>query len=115
MGSVAHVEDVKKELVRNLHSLARLGVRLVDSTKGGVLVHNGSESSFVANVKAKQGLDQISVELKEAMLKKCIHAFSLGEDGVLKYQGRLCVSDVDNLREKIFNKTNSSQYSIHPV
>ncbi|KAH0680946.1 hypothetical protein KY285_021901 [Solanum tuberosum] len=33
MGSVDHVEDEKKELVRDVHRLARLGVLLVDSTK----------------------------------------------------------------------------------
>ncbi|KAH0730144.1 hypothetical protein KY289_001332 [Solanum tuberosum] len=42
IGSVAHIEDYKKELVRDVHRLARVGVRLVDSTKGGVMVHNGS-------------------------------------------------------------------------
>ena len=32
MGSTAHVEDEKKELVKDVHRLARLGVRLLDST-----------------------------------------------------------------------------------
>ena len=32
MGSTAHVEDEKKKLVKNIHRLERLGVRLVDST-----------------------------------------------------------------------------------
>ncbi|WMV14114.1 hypothetical protein MTR67_007499 [Solanum verrucosum] len=55
MGSIAHIEDGKKELVRVVHRLARLGVKLFDSTKGGVMVQNGSESSFVDDVKFKQG------------------------------------------------------------
>ena len=42
MGSVAHIEDGKKELVRDVHRLSRLGVRLIDSTKGGFVVQNGS-------------------------------------------------------------------------
>ncbi|KAH0652607.1 hypothetical protein KY289_030285 [Solanum tuberosum] len=81
MGSVAHVENEKKELVRDVHRLARLGVQLVDSTKGGVMVHNGSESSFVTDMKAKQGLDPILVELKDLVLKKSVEAFSQGADG----------------------------------
>jgi len=59
MGSVSHVEDNKKELVRDVHRLDRLGVRLVDSYEGGVVVQNGSESSFVFDVKVKQDLDPI--------------------------------------------------------
>ncbi|WMV58815.1 hypothetical protein MTR67_052200 [Solanum verrucosum] len=50
MGSVAHIKEKKKELVRYVHRLARLGVQLVDSIKGGVMVHNNSESSFVEDV-----------------------------------------------------------------
>ncbi|WMV49693.1 hypothetical protein MTR67_043078, partial [Solanum verrucosum] len=33
MGNVSHVEEVKKELARDIHRLARLGVRLKDSPK----------------------------------------------------------------------------------
>ncbi|WMV46053.1 hypothetical protein MTR67_039438 [Solanum verrucosum] len=74
MGSVTHIKEEKKELVRDVHRLARLGVQLVDSTKGGVMVHNGSESSFLADVKSEQGLDPILIELKEAVLKKSVEA-----------------------------------------
>ncbi|KAH0652933.1 hypothetical protein KY289_030611 [Solanum tuberosum] len=114
MGSMAHIEDKKKELVRDMHRLARLGVHLVDSTKGGVTVHNGSESSFVMDVKVKQALDPILVELKESVLKKSVEAFSQGGDGVLRYQGRLCVPDVDGFREQILEEAHGSWYSIHP-
>ncbi|WMV45417.1 hypothetical protein MTR67_038802 [Solanum verrucosum] len=78
MGRVAHIEEDKNELVRDDHRLARLAVQLVDSTKGGVMVHNGSKSSFVEDVKAKQGLDPILVELREVVLKKTIEAFFQG-------------------------------------
>ena len=49
MGSATHVEDKKKDLVKDIHRLARLGVRLVESTSGGVSVH----------------LDNILMELKD--------------------------------------------------
>jgi len=39
-----------------VHRLARMGIQLIDYSKGGVMVQNNSESSFVADVKAKQGL-----------------------------------------------------------
>ncbi|XP_049364124.1 uncharacterized protein LOC125828844 [Solanum verrucosum] len=55
------VEDEKKELVREVHRLAQLGVQLVDSPKGDFTVHSGSESSFVVDVKSKQGLDPILI------------------------------------------------------
>ena len=39
MGSTTHIEEEKKELVKDVHRLARLGVQLVYSTSGGVSFH----------------------------------------------------------------------------
>ena len=39
MGSTTHNKDEKKELEKEVHILARLGVLFVDSTSGGVSVH----------------------------------------------------------------------------
>ncbi|WMV45591.1 hypothetical protein MTR67_038976 [Solanum verrucosum] len=99
MGSVAHVEEVKKDLVRDVLRFIRFDIPLVDSTKDGVMVHNSFESSFLEDVKVMQSLDPILAELKEAVLKKSVEAFSQGGDGVLRYQGCLCVKNVDDLRE----------------
>ncbi|WMV55277.1 hypothetical protein MTR67_048662 [Solanum verrucosum] len=60
MSSVAHVEDGKKKLVHDVHRLDRLGVSLDDSDESGIIVQNGSVSSFVSDVKAKQDLDGLS-------------------------------------------------------
>ena len=113
MGSVSHVKEEKRELARDVHRLARLGVRLEDSPKGGAMVRHNSESSVVVDVKSKQHLDPILMELKESVLNKAIETFSQGEDGVLRHQGRLCVPDVDGLRETILEEAHGSRYSIH--
>ncbi|WMV30444.1 hypothetical protein MTR67_023829 [Solanum verrucosum] len=104
MGSVALVDDGKKELVRDVHRLAQLGVRLADSNKGGVIVQYGSESSLISYVKAKQDIDPIMINLKKSVSEKTIKAFSQGEHGVLQYQGHFYVSNVDELRNKILQK-----------
>ncbi|WMV13728.1 hypothetical protein MTR67_007113 [Solanum verrucosum] len=41
-------------------------------------------------------------------------AFEQGGDGVLRYQGRLCVPKVDELQERIMEEAHRSRYSIHP-
>jgi len=53
MGSNAHFEKDKRELAKDMHRLARLGVHLMDSTEGGVVVMNGAESSLVSEIKEK--------------------------------------------------------------
>ena len=46
MGSVAHVEEEMKELVKDVHRLDRLGVHLMSISDSGVTVQNGAESSW---------------------------------------------------------------------
>ena len=66
MGSVAHVKEERKELVKDVHKLARLGVCLMSILGSGVTVLNGAESSLVVEVKKKQDSDPILLELKGA-------------------------------------------------
>ena len=59
MGSVAHVEEERKELVKDVHSLASLGVQLRRISDSGVTVQNGAESSLVVEAKEKQESDPV--------------------------------------------------------
>ncbi|WMV09769.1 hypothetical protein MTR67_003154, partial [Solanum verrucosum] len=55
------------------------------------------------------------VEKERKKLAKDIHRLArLGRDGVLRYQGHLCVPKVGELRQKILTETHNSRYSIHP-
>lgn len=53
LGSMAHVKNGNKELVKELHHLPCLGVRLNNLSNGGVLVPNGVKSSLMEKVKEK--------------------------------------------------------------
>ena len=41
MGSTTHVEEEKGELAKNVYRIARLGVKLMDSTERGIVVQMG--------------------------------------------------------------------------
>ncbi|PHU18134.1 hypothetical protein BC332_13829 [Capsicum chinense] len=101
MGSGSHVVEGKKELAHDVHHLARLGVRLFDSAEGSIGVQSSSESFLVSEVKEKEYLDASLVRLKESVKDPKVEVFSHGRDGVLRLQGRLCVSNVDDLRQRI--------------
>ena len=101
MGSTSHVQDGKKELVKDIHRLSRLGVQLVYSTSAGVSVHTSSESSLVVEVNEGQHLHPVLVELKDSLLVNTNESFALEGDDILRYQDRLCVLDVDDLKNKI--------------
>ena len=53
MGSMSHIDEAKKDLMKDVHRLAVLGVRLEDFSNGGFMVHHNCESSLVVEVKSK--------------------------------------------------------------
>ena len=68
------------------------------------MVHHNSESSLVVEVKSKHYLDPLLMQLKELVSRKLNESFSHGENDVIRYQGRLCVPSVDDLRRKLLKK-----------
>ncbi|WMV09566.1 hypothetical protein MTR67_002951 [Solanum verrucosum] len=64
MGSTSHVEEGKTKLVKKVHRLACLGVYLLNSSEGGVVVMNEDDSSLVSQVKKKYNKNPILIELK---------------------------------------------------
>lgn len=104
----------KKNLVKDVQIFARLGVWSEDSPKGGYIVHYNYEYSSMVDVKYKQHLDILLVEYKEYVLSKLSIPFSQGGDGVLRYQGILCVPNFYILRGKIMEEAHGYGYSIPP-
>ncbi|XP_069143450.1 uncharacterized protein [Solanum lycopersicum] len=80
MGSVDHVYEKRKDIVKDVHRIACLGVNLMSISDSGR-----------------------------------VEVLSQGRDGVLRYQDRLCVPDVGELRQHIPAEAHNSRYSIHPV
>ena len=68
MGILSHIDESKKELVKDVQRLARSGMRLEDSPNGGFMIHHNSESSLVVEVKSKQHLDKSLMEFKNQSL-----------------------------------------------
>ncbi|XP_070024826.1 uncharacterized protein [Nicotiana sylvestris] len=98
-----------------MRSIMRLHNRYADSNEGGVIMQNRAESSLVAEVKEKQFVDLLLAQLKERILKQKTTVFSFGmNDGTLRYKDRLCVPDIDGLRERIMVEAHTSRYSMHP-
>ena len=67
---------------------------------------------MVVEVKEKQDSYLIFLELRSVVHNQRMEVCSQGGNGVLRYQGRLCVPDVGELRKHIL--VHNSRYSIHP-
>ncbi|CAL1410109.1 unnamed protein product [Linum trigynum] len=64
-------------------------------------------------IEEKQGEDTELGKYKKRVLEGKDTKFEL-VDGVLMYQGRLCVPDVDKLRKDILDEAHSAPYAMHP-
>ena len=53
------------------------------------------------------------MKLKESVLIKMNEPFTFGGDGILRYQDRMCVQDMDDLWTKVVAQAHSSKYLIH--
>ncbi|WMV14238.1 hypothetical protein MTR67_007623 [Solanum verrucosum] len=78
-----------------------------------VVLCNVIQNRLVSNVQTNQDNNLNLVELKKTVSEKAIEAFSLGGDGILHYQGCLCLLNFDELRQLILSEAHSSRYSIH--
>ena len=77
MDSVSHVDESKKDLVKDVNRLAMLGVRSEDYLEVGFMVRNNSKSLLVVEVQSKQRLYKSLMEFKELVLGKLNDTFSL--------------------------------------
>ena len=70
MGSVSHVDNSKKDIVKEVHRFSYFGVLLEESSKDGFMVIHNSKSSLVIDLKFKKHLDPFLIEFKELVLRK---------------------------------------------
>lgn len=73
-----------------------------------------AQFSLFEQIKARQYDDPHLMVLREMVLWGGAKEVTIGADGVLRFQDRLCVPNVDGLRKMILEEAHSSRYSIHP-
>ncbi|XP_070007201.1 uncharacterized protein [Nicotiana sylvestris] len=108
MGSLVFIPAEERPLALDIQSLANRLVRLDISEPSRVLACVVGQSSLLGQIKARQFDDPHLAVLRETMLQGSAKEFSIGEDGVLRLQGHLCVPNVDGLMERILEEAHSS-------
>ncbi|XP_070042595.1 uncharacterized protein [Nicotiana tomentosiformis] len=98
MGSLAFIPAMERPLAMDVQALANWFVRL-----------DISEPS-----KARQFNDPYLLVLKDTVLRGGSKKVVIGDNGVMQLQGRICVQNVDGLRDLILEEAHSSWYFIHP-
>ncbi|XP_070050336.1 uncharacterized protein [Nicotiana tomentosiformis] len=115
MGSLAFISAEERPVALDIQSLANRLVRQDISEPSRVLACVVARSSLFEKIKARQYDDPYLMILRETVLRGGTKEVTIGADGVLRLQDRLCVPNVDGLWKQILEEAHSSRYSIHPA
>ncbi|XP_070005700.1 uncharacterized protein [Nicotiana sylvestris] len=114
MGSLAFILVGKKPLALEILALANQFVRLDVSKPSRILDCTVARSSLFERIREWQYDDLHLLILRNTVWNSDAKQATVGDDGVLSMHGRVCMPNVDGLRELILEKAYSSRYSIHP-
>jgi hypothetical protein len=89
----------------------KLNLRIVANTE---VVEMEVGSSLLQEICKGQVEDKKIQEIKHNFKEEKSPGFSEDEEGVLWYKGRICVSNIKELKYKILHEEHVSAYSIHP-
>nr|GFB99449.1 reverse transcriptase [Tanacetum cinerariifolium] len=97
-----------------LHDLERLDVELCVRDSGGYWASMRIESNLMLPIKeAQKDDDELWAIVQNVEDGKHIE-FSVDDDGVVRFEDRLCVLSDQALREKIMTEAYSSPFTVHP-
>jgi len=71
-------------------------------------------SDFLDSVRERQMLDVSLNRVREQLGSDEAKDFALGNDGILRFQGRVCVPDDVEVKRLIIEKGHKSRLSLHP-
>ncbi|XP_027772660.1 uncharacterized protein LOC114077181 [Solanum pennellii] len=108
MGSLTDVQPERRDMVWEIQRLSSLGVGLANSEDSEVSIREVAESSIIDDVKRHQYKDPILAQYRDAALQKEKTPFKVTPDGVLRYEGRLCVPDIAGLRRQAMGEAHSA-------
>jgi hypothetical protein len=105
---LAIVSQLPDEIVENFR---RLNLGIVAHTEGVTI---DVEPTLEQEIRKGQIGDAKIQEIKDLITKGRGIEFTEDEQGIVWFKDRICVPDIDSLRETILKEAHDSDYSIHP-
>ncbi|XP_070046436.1 uncharacterized protein [Nicotiana tomentosiformis] len=105
---------MERPLAMDVQVLANRFVRLDVLESSRVLACVVEHLSLLEHMKVHQFDDPHLLVLRDKMQRGGSKEVVIGDNGVMWLQDRICVPNIDGLRELILEKAHSSRYFIHP-
>ncbi|XP_070036840.1 uncharacterized protein [Nicotiana tomentosiformis] len=110
MGSLAFLPVMERPLAMDVQAFANRFVRLDISEPRRVLACVVARSSLLECIKAYHFDDPHLLVLKDMVQRGGAKKVVIGDDGVMRPQGQICVPNVDGLREFILEEAHSLRF-----
>ncbi|XP_070029709.1 uncharacterized protein [Nicotiana sylvestris] len=114
IGSLAYILVGERPLTVDVQALYNRFVRLDILQPSRVLACVISRSSLFDRIRERQYDDPYLLVLADKVQHDDARDVIIGDDGVLRMHGQICMPNVDGLRVLILEEAHSSRYSIHP-
>src|SRR5262249_20210880 len=113
MGSLNHISEQKRELVKEMNELFNMGLQMEIAESQILIAQFQVKPRLIDEIKATQCKDPSLIRLKEEILEGKVSNFQV-VDKVLKCGNRLCVPNVNGLRQRILEEAHYAPYNVHP-
>ena len=113
MGSLSHIAEPRRDVVKDLQRLFKVGLSLEATVTQPLIAQFQVRLVLIDEIETAQDLDPEFVKLKSLISKGQKKKFKV-DHGVLKLNDRLCVPNVSDLRQKILKEAHQTAYSVHP-
>ncbi|KAI4387246.1 hypothetical protein MLD38_005091 [Melastoma candidum] len=110
----ASLTSIEVEEWRLREQVNEIGVRVGFSGSGPLLATMIIGSRLMDLIRAAQLQDPYLTEERSKLQVQVDTEFSVSEDDLLRYQGRICIPVQEDLRNLIMDEAHLSAYSIHP-
>jgi hypothetical protein len=89
MGSLAHIQELRRPLVKELHGLLDEKVSFEICESGALLAHFQAKSDLVDRIKVAQMKDERLCKIRDELELGRAPGFVIHQDGVLRFGSRL--------------------------
>ena len=109
IGNLSCLLTSQKELLRDLE---KNEIEIVMREHGGILATISAQPAIIEEIKEKQPQNEFLKKIMDEIDSKPRPGVVLENNG-LKFQGRLCVPDYDDLRKRILTEAHNSKFAMH--
>ena len=113
MESLSHIAEQRRDIISNLQRLFEMGQSLEATVTQPLIAQFWVRPVLIDDIEAAQDSDLEIVKLKGLISARQEIKFRV-DHGVLKLNDRLCVLNVNDLKQKILKEVHQMAYNVYP-